>query len=158
MLRTTRARCDCWREGSRAPDARRTQAARCVRGRGRTDRWPRRRWRHELVRRRVGGSGAVMATTAAFWRKLSAASANKVVPRVVSSGQGAYLTIGGRDYLNFCSSHYLGFAEDPRLKRAAQDAIDKYELPRSSSVTTCSCCRQNCVGLAVADHCTRCLE
>jgi len=69
-----------------------------------------------------------MATTAKFWSKLSAASANKVVPRVVSSGQGAYLTIGGRDYLNFCSSHYLGFAEEPRLKRAAQEAIEKYGL------------------------------
>ncbi len=42
--------------------------------------------------------------------------------------QGAYLTIGGRDYLNFCSSHYLGFAEEPRLKQAAQDAIEKYGL------------------------------
>ena len=30
--------------------------------------------------------------------------------------------------LNFCSSHYLGFAEEPRLKRAAQDAIEKYGL------------------------------
>eukprot|EP01046_Picozoa_sp_COSAG06_P028967 COSAG06_NODE_2652_length_6494_cov_3.278499_3_plen_158_part_00 len=69
-----------------------------------------------------------MATTAKFWSKLSAASANKVVPRVVNSGQGAYLTIGGRDYLNFCSSHYLGFAEEPRLKKAAQNAIDQYGL------------------------------
>eukprot|EP01048_Picozoa_sp_COSAG05_P008195 COSAG05_NODE_612_length_8357_cov_40.832647_3_plen_336_part_00 len=69
-----------------------------------------------------------MATTAKFWSKLRAASANKVLPRVVSSGQGAYLTIGGKDYLNFCSSHYLGFAEEPRLKRAAQDAIEKYGL------------------------------
>eukprot|EP01043_Picozoa_sp_COSAG02_P048097 COSAG02_NODE_4688_length_5091_cov_8.316185_1_plen_157_part_00 len=42
--------------------------------------------------------------------------------------QGAYLTIAGRDYLNFCSSHYLGFAEEPRLKQAAQDAIAKYGL------------------------------
>ena len=69
-----------------------------------------------------------MATTAKFWAKLSAASANKVLPRVVSSGQGAYLTIGGNEYLNFCSSHYLGFAEEPRLKKAAQDAIELYGL------------------------------
>ncbi|GMI02317.1 hypothetical protein TrST_g12367, partial [Triparma strigata] len=47
---------------------------------------------------------------------------------VVSSGQGAHLTIEGKDYLNFCSSHYLGFAEEPRLKKAAQDAIDLYGL------------------------------
>ena len=69
-----------------------------------------------------------MAATAKFWSKLSALSASKTLPRVVSSGQGAHLTIEGKDYLNFCSSHYLGFAEEPRLKKAAQDAIDLYGL------------------------------
>ena len=69
-----------------------------------------------------------MATTARLWKKLAAAQVTKTTPRVVSSGQGAYLTIGGKDYLNFCSSHYLGFAEEPRLKKAAQDAIEKYGL------------------------------
>jgi glycine C-acetyltransferase len=69
-----------------------------------------------------------MATTAAFWSKLRAAQATKTAPRVVSSGQGAYLTIGGKPYLNFCSSHYLGFAEEPRLKVAAQKAIEQYGL------------------------------
>lgn len=59
-----------------------------------------------------------MATTANFWHKLRLAQANKINPRVISSGQGAYLSIGGRDYLNFCSSHYLGFAEEPRLKKS----------------------------------------
>ena len=69
-----------------------------------------------------------MATTAKFWSKLTAAQASHVRPRVVSSGQGAYLTIAGKDYLNFCSSHYLGFAEEPRLKIAAQNAIEQYGL------------------------------
>jgi len=69
-----------------------------------------------------------MATTAKLWSKLQAAQALKTTPRVVSSGQGAYLTIGGKPYLNFCSSHYLGFAEEPRLKKAAQDAIELYGL------------------------------
>ncbi|KAH8071079.1 glycine C-acetyltransferase [Aureococcus anophagefferens] len=69
-----------------------------------------------------------MATTARLWKKLAAAQVTKTTPRVVSSGQGAYLTIAGKDYLNFCSSHYLGFAEEPRLKKAAQDAIEKYGL------------------------------
>ena len=69
-----------------------------------------------------------MATTANFWSKLNAAQALKTVPRVISSGQGAHLTIEGKSYLNFCSSHYLGFAEQPRLKKAAQDAIEKYGL------------------------------
>uniref|UniRef100_A0A7S2D8V2 Aminotransferase class I/classII large domain-containing protein n=1 Tax=Haptolina brevifila TaxID=156173 RepID=A0A7S2D8V2_9EUKA len=69
-----------------------------------------------------------MATTAKFWSKLSAAQTKKVTPRVVSSGQGAHLEIGGKSYLNFCSSHYLGFAEEPRLKKAAQNAIEQYGL------------------------------
>lgn len=69
-----------------------------------------------------------MAATAKFWSKLRDAQALKTIPRVVSSGQGAYLDIGGKSYLNFCSSHYLGFAEEPRLKKAAQDAIEQYGL------------------------------
>ena len=69
-----------------------------------------------------------MATTAKLWSRLSAAQAQKVSPRVISSGQGSHLTVDGRDYLNFCSSHYLGFAEEPRLKKAAQEAIEKYGL------------------------------
>ena len=69
-----------------------------------------------------------MATTAKFWSKLTAAQALKTSPRVITSGQGAYLEIEGRNRLNFCSSHYLGFAEEPRLKKAAQDAIEQYGL------------------------------
>ncbi len=72
--------------------------------------------------------GTTMATTAKLWSKLSAAQANKVSPRVISSGQGARLEIGGKSYLNFCSSHYLGFAIEPRLKMAAQNAIEQYGL------------------------------
>ena len=69
-----------------------------------------------------------MATTTKLWTKLRAAQANKVTPRVISSGQGSHLKIGDKWYLNFCSSHYLGFAEEPRLKKAAQDAIEQYGL------------------------------
>jgi glycine C-acetyltransferase len=61
-----------------------------------------------------------MATTAKLWSTLRAAQAHKTTPRVISSGQGAYLTIEGEPKLNFCSSHYLGFAVEPRLKKAAQ--------------------------------------
>ena len=69
-----------------------------------------------------------MATTAKLWSKLRAAQANKVTPRIIQSGQGSHLEIGGKSYLNFCSSHYLGFAEEPRLKKAAQAAIEKFGL------------------------------
>ena len=71
---------------------------------------------------------AVKPVTSALWKRLTDAQARKIVPRVVSSGQGSHLTIGGKPYLNMCSSHYLGFAEEPRLKKAAQDAIDQYGL------------------------------
>ena len=69
-----------------------------------------------------------MATTAKLWSRLRAAQALKTTPRVINSGQGAYLTIEGQKYLNFCSSHYLGFAEEPRLKAAAKAAIDVHGL------------------------------
>lgn len=71
---------------------------------------------------------ATKPVTSALWKRLTDAQARKIVPRVVSSGQGSHLTIGGKPYLNMCSSHYLGFAEEPRLKKAAQDAIDQYGL------------------------------
>lgn len=63
-----------------------------------------------------------------FYQNLTDAQASLKQPRVITSGQGAYLTIDGQPRLNFCSSHYLGFAVDERLKRAAQDAIEKYGI------------------------------
>ncbi len=63
-----------------------------------------------------------------FYQNLTDAQANLKQPRVITSGQGAYLTIDGQPRLNFCSSHYLGFAVGERLKRAAQDAIEKYGI------------------------------
>jgi len=46
--------------------------------------------------------------------------------RTVESAQGRYVTIGGKDYLCFCSNNYLGLANDPRVKEAAAKAIEKY--------------------------------
>jgi glycine C-acetyltransferase len=63
-----------------------------------------------------------------FYQNLTNAQANYKLPRVITSGQGAYLTIDGQPRLNFCSSHYLGFAVDARLKRAAQEAIEQYGI------------------------------
>jgi glycine C-acetyltransferase len=63
-----------------------------------------------------------------FYKQLEEETKTGAVPRVIESGQGAYLTINGVKKLNFCSSHYLGLAEHPRLKKAAQEATEKYGL------------------------------
>jgi len=46
--------------------------------------------------------------------------------RTLSSPQGAWLTVDGKEVLNFCSNNYLGFANHPRLVEAAKKAIDEY--------------------------------
>jgi glycine C-acetyltransferase len=63
-----------------------------------------------------------------FYKQLAQITKLGSSPRIIESGQGAYLTIGGVKKLNFCSSHYLGLAEHPRIKKAAQEAIEKYGL------------------------------
>ena len=62
----------------------------------------------------------------AFYKKIGEIVKLGVTPRVIESGQGAYLTINGKKKLNFCSSHYLGLAEDGRLKKAVKIAVEKY--------------------------------
>lgn len=49
-------------------------------------------------------------------------------PAVIASGEGAYLTIDGKKKLNFCSSHYLGLAVEPRLQEAAIKAMRTYGI------------------------------
>jgi glycine C-acetyltransferase len=46
--------------------------------------------------------------------------------RTLSSPQGAWLEVDGRKVLNFCSNNYLGLANDPRMVKAAQAAIQRY--------------------------------
>ena len=46
--------------------------------------------------------------------------------RTLSSPQGAWLIVDGKKVLNFCSNNYLGLANHPKIKRAAQAAIKKY--------------------------------
>jgi glycine C-acetyltransferase len=46
--------------------------------------------------------------------------------RTIDSPQGAWLTVDGTQVLNFCSNNYLGLANEPRLRAAAQKAIDRY--------------------------------
>jgi glycine C-acetyltransferase len=46
--------------------------------------------------------------------------------RTIGSPQGSWITVDGKKVLNLCSNNYLGFANDPRLKLAAHDAIEKF--------------------------------
>ncbi|HHV94054.1 MAG TPA: glycine C-acetyltransferase [Firmicutes bacterium] len=46
--------------------------------------------------------------------------------RTLEGPQGPWVTINGQAVLNFCSNNYLGLAADPRLKKAAQEAVERY--------------------------------
>jgi glycine C-acetyltransferase len=46
--------------------------------------------------------------------------------RTLSSPQGAWLVVDGKQVLNFCSNNYLGLANHPRLTGAAKLAIDRF--------------------------------
>lgn len=69
-----------------------------------------------------------MNQVSSFYSKLAEAVASGKWPHTIESGEGAYLTINGVPKLNFCSSHYLGFAIDPRLAEAASKAAKKYGI------------------------------
>jgi glycine C-acetyltransferase len=46
--------------------------------------------------------------------------------RTLSSPQGAWLVVDGKRVLNFCSNNYLGLANNPRMLKAAREAMEKY--------------------------------
>jgi glycine C-acetyltransferase len=48
--------------------------------------------------------------------------------RTIESPMGARVVIHGRELLNFCANNYLGLANHPRLKQAAQQAIEQYGI------------------------------
>ncbi len=48
------------------------------------------------------------------------------VIRTIDSPMDAWVEIDGRQRLNFCANNYLGLANHPRLKAAAQKAIDAF--------------------------------
>ncbi|MFQ5419962.1 MAG: glycine C-acetyltransferase [Anaerolineae bacterium] len=48
------------------------------------------------------------------------------VIRTIDSPMDAWVEIDGRQRLNFCANNYLGLANHPRLKAAAQKAIDEF--------------------------------
>ena len=48
--------------------------------------------------------------------------------KTVESPIGPEIKVNGKKVLNFCSNNYLGFANHPRLRKAAKKAIDKYGI------------------------------
>ena len=46
--------------------------------------------------------------------------------RTIEGPQGAWITVDGKKVFNLCSNNYLGFANMPLLKSAAQRAIEDY--------------------------------
>src|SRR6266536_1024868 len=45
--------------------------------------------------------------------------------RIITSGQGAKITVNGQTVLNFCANNYLGLSSHPKVIKAAKKYIDK---------------------------------
>ncbi len=58
-------------------------------------------------------------------QKLKANKTYRTIP-IIESANDAVITLNGKQVINLSSNNYLGFANHPRLKQAAKDAIDKY--------------------------------
>ena len=54
-------------------------------------------------------------------------------PQIISSGAGPRVWMGGREVVQLCSNDYLGLAADPRLKRAAAEAVSRLGCGAGSS-------------------------
>jgi glycine C-acetyltransferase len=52
--------------------------------------------------------------------------------RIITSEQGAEITVNGRTVLNFCANNYLGLSSHPDVLHAAQDTLDSHGFGMSS--------------------------
>ena len=52
--------------------------------------------------------------------------------RIITSSQGAEITVNGATVLNFCSNNYLGLSSHPEVIQAAKDTLDSHGFGMSS--------------------------
>ena len=52
--------------------------------------------------------------------------------RIITSEQGAEITVNDRNVLNFCANNYLGLSSDSDVMKAAHDALDSHGYGMSS--------------------------
>ena len=52
--------------------------------------------------------------------------------RIITSPQGAEITVNGENVLNFCANNYLGLSSHPEVIQAAKDALDSHGFGMSS--------------------------
>ncbi len=52
--------------------------------------------------------------------------------RIITSPQGAEITVNGETVLNFCGNNYLGLSSHPEVIKAAKDALDSHGFGMSS--------------------------
>ena len=52
--------------------------------------------------------------------------------RIITSPQGAEITVNGKTVLNFCANNYLGLSSHPKVIKAAHKAIDSHGYGMSS--------------------------
>jgi len=52
--------------------------------------------------------------------------------RIITSPQGAEITVNGKKVLNFCANNYLGLSSHPEVIQAAKDALDSHGFGMSS--------------------------
>ncbi|HNP33924.1 MAG TPA: glycine C-acetyltransferase [Flavobacterium sp.] len=52
--------------------------------------------------------------------------------RIITSQQGAEITVNGKTVLNFCANNYLGLSSHPEVIQAAKDTLDSHGFGMSS--------------------------
>jgi glycine C-acetyltransferase len=85
-------------------------------------------------RRRRGGNAMLGELKSILGRELASLREQGLYKeeRVLQSPQGAVVTVGGREVLNFCANNYLGLAADPRVVAAARRTLERWAYGLSS--------------------------